>query len=95
MPHEPDDHPGPTKAPPPEPQGEPMVGHPATPPENPTHAVGGDRKCISFAEVARKRRRWRYTPAPPLRDEQAAGVVVMRTYEMRLRFGIEDYSDMP
>jgi hypothetical protein len=97
MPHEPDDHPGPTKAPPAEPEGEPMVGKPATPPDDPTNAVHRIAGCVSFAAAARRKRRFVYSPPSGARPAQprdaAPGVIVLRTHEMRLRFGIGDRTE--
>ena len=97
MPHEPDDPPGPTKAPPPEPEGEPMVGKPPAPPALPTNALHGIANCISFAAAARRKRRFVYSrpggPHSAQTRDAAPGVVVLRTHEMRLRFGIENRSE--
>lgn len=102
MPYEPDDHPGPTKFPPPDPEGEPMVGRPATLPDDPAKALRGGDKCVSFAAAARRKRRFGYSrrsAARPSRVRDAApaadGVVVLRTYAMRLRFGADERFDTP
>ncbi|HEX5048478.1 MAG TPA: hypothetical protein VFX89_15295 [Gammaproteobacteria bacterium] len=97
MPHEPDDHPGPTKSPPAEPEGEPMVGKPASPPDEPTNALGSTSNCVSFAAAARRKRRFVYSavsaPLAAAFPAAAPVVVVLRTHEMRLRFGIDDATD--
>ena len=97
MPYDPDDHPGPTKARPPEPEGEPMVGKPNALPDDPTNALHNSENCISFAAAARRKRRFapRSLARAPLTPAAPPVVVVLATQEMRLRFGIKDRIEAP
>ena len=99
MPYDSDDHPGPTKVPPPDPEGEPMVGKPAASPGDPTNAVRSIANCVSFAAAARRKRRYTYSPPsgtrPALFPAAPPVVILLRTHEMRLRFGIEDRTEAP